>query len=99
MKKPFKMLPSRAAVLRCDGRFVIGGRAAFVWETYLLRRAAGVPGEYEIRAGDKTIWHKIVCSIEEAEAELQSYGMFGKGRVSRARKTREGRIRRGLPVG
>lgn len=100
MKTPFKMLPSRGAVLRCDGRFVISGRASFVFETYLLRRAAGVPGEYEIRAADKGVWHKLAYTVEEADAELERvYVKLGKARLALARKTRETRIRRGLPVG
>lgn len=100
MRHPFKMLPSRGAVLRCDGKFVIGGRASFVWETLVNRRAAGVPGVYEIRAAGSTTWHRVDATIEEAEAEIESWhSMFTARRLARLRKTREGRKQRGLPVG
>jgi hypothetical protein len=93
------MLPSRGAALTCDGKHVVSGRASFVWETFVLRRAAGVPGDYAIRRNAPGApWHKISASIEEAEAVLRSSRIFGKGKVERARKTRVGRERRGLPV-
>jgi hypothetical protein len=95
---PFNMLPSRPAVLRCDGTFVVGGRASFVWETFLMRRASGVPGDYEIRAEQGRPWHRIVWTIEEAEADLGSWGIFGRRRQARARRIRERRAQRGLPV-
>lgn len=97
-RHPFKMTSSRSAVLICDGKFVIGGRASFVWETYLMRRAAGVPGNCKIRASDKATWHEISHTVSEAEDELQTWGTFGAKRVKQMRKMRESRIERGLPV-
>jgi hypothetical protein len=95
---PFKMLPSRNAVLRCDGKFVISGRASFAWETYLMRRAVGVPGVHEIRSSSG-VWHRLDHTISEAEEMLGGWGMFPERRIARARKLRASRIRRGLPVG
>lgn len=97
-RPPFKMLPSRRAVLRVDGKFVVGGRASFVWETYLMRRAAGVPGDHEIRLGQNGKWHRLTWSIEEADEALGSWGIFGSRRQERARRTRAERARRGLAV-
>lgn len=100
MKPPFKMLPHRAAALVCDGKHVVSGRASFVWETFLMRRAAGVPGDYAIRRGERGApLHDVDLSIEEAEAELEQWGRFAAGRLRRARRTRAAREKRGLPVG
>lgn len=100
---PFAMKASRRATLKRDGKFVVGGRASFAWETFLQSRVAGVPGKYEIALAvphyKKTVWHEIAWTIEEAEAALAEWGVFGYRRVARMRKMREGRIRRGLPVG
>lgn len=104
---PFLIKGSRGAVLVCVrpgeevARHVVSGRATFVWETFLMRRASGVPGEYRIRGarpGRETKWHLVNLTIEEAEAELLEWGFLGPGRVKRAQQTREGRKRRGLPV-
>jgi hypothetical protein len=93
---PFKMLASRQASLKCDGKFVVAGRASFVWETFLMRRASGVPGDYEIRGPGP--WHEVGLSIEQAEALLEAWGFLAHRRVARARRIREGRTKRGLPV-
>lgn len=99
-RPPFVMKPSRHAVLTCDGKFVIAGRASFVWETFLLRRAAGVPGRYLIRSGNDKPWHLLECTVEEAEQELIAWmTMFGKRRVKQMQKMRASRGQRGLPVG
>lgn len=98
-RPPFTMRASRHAVLTCDGKFVVGGRAAFVWETFLKRRAAGVPGRYMIRSDQDKPWHLLDWTIEEGEAELAEWGMFGKRRVQQMRKMRANRGQRGLPVG
>jgi hypothetical protein len=102
-KPPFTMKPSRSAVLRCDGKFVVSGRASFVWETFLLRRAAGVPGNYEIRRNsrghkDNPPWHALNFTMEEGELALLEWGSFGPRRVTRMRKVRENRRRQGLEV-
>jgi hypothetical protein len=94
---PFQMKPSRQASLKCDGKFVVAGRASFVWETFLMRRASGVPGGYEIRGPGP--WHKVDLSIGQAEELLTTWGFLGNRRVSRAQKIRAGRAKRGLPVG
>lgn len=97
-RPPFLMKPSRIAVLRCDGIFVISGRASFVWETFLLRRASGVPGLYEISGPNAGVWHKLDWTIEEATEMLRGWGMFGVKRVSQMEKLRASRSERGLPV-
>jgi len=104
-RPPFKMLPSRQASLSCDGKFVCGGRASYVWETFLMRRIAGVPGDYVISArGTKK--HRLDWTIEEAEAEMVNdrqpnhmRKVFSERRLQRGRQTRAARERRGLPVG
>lgn len=100
-RPPFKMLPARGATLRCDGKFVVGGRASFAWETFLQRRIAGVPGRYEIRlTGPVGPWHKLDWTPEEAE-EVYRAGLpkYRSGAViARLHGTREARRRRGLPV-
>lgn len=102
-KPPFKIKPSTRAVLMCDGKFVIGGRTSFVWETFLMRRAAGVPGEYAMRGGDRgEPFHRVAATIEEAEIELalcNGLPRHGARQVERMRETRAARERRGLPVG
>ena len=100
-RPPFVMKPSRPAVLRCDGRFVVAGRASFVWETFLQRRVAGVPGEHEIRADQGKPWHRLDWTMDEAEEALTAwYGKsVGRHRVSRMLRLRESRRKRGLPVG
>ncbi len=98
-RPPFKMLPSRnGAVLRRDGKFVKAGRASFVWETFLMSRAAGVPGVYEVRLNAGP-WHRLTWTIEEAEERLAAESkMFGKNKIDRCRRTRDARARRGLEV-
>ena len=99
-KPPFKLRGNRHAVLTRDGKFVISARSPFVWETYLLSRAGGVPGEYKIRADDLKVWHTLDVTIEEAEEQLVAWSkMFGRQKVARERKRRERRAERGLPVG
>lgn len=101
-RPPFVMKASRSAVLRCDGKFVVSGRASFVWETFLLRRAAGVPGVYEISRGRQggvgAPWHTLSWTIDDAETALSSWGIFGPRRLARMRKLRASRTGRGLPV-
>lgn len=100
-RPPFQMRPSRQAVLTCDGRFIVAGRASFVWETFLMRRAAGVPGDYAIRADGPRRgrpWHRLDWTVEQAEDALSEWGIFGPGRVAQMRQMRESRERRGLPV-
>ena len=100
---PFRMSSSRGATLKRDGKFLVGGRASFCWETFLQSRVAGVPGKYEIALAvpqhRHTVWHTLEWTIEEAEYALAGWGLFGPRRVARMRKMREGRERRGLPVG
>ena len=102
-RPPFKMLPSRGAALRRDGKHVVSGRASFVWETYLLNRASGVPGEYEIRRGENgSPWHRLDWSIEDGEEALLLWGFLKAHRtqrVMRCQKRRRARAERGLPVG
>jgi hypothetical protein len=96
-RAPFKMLPSRSAVMKVNGRFHTSGRASFVWETLLMRRASGVPGDYEIRRGEiGSPWHRIELTIEEAEVLLIDWGTWR--RVKRARAFRRNREQSGLPV-
>lgn len=97
-RPPFQMKASRHASLRCDGKFVVGGRASFVWETFLLRRCAGVPGAYEIRADRDRPWHTLDWTIGDAEDALERWGRFGYRHVARMRKLRQSRINRNLPV-
>ena len=92
------MKPSTSAVLRCDGTFVISGRASFVWETFLLRRVAAIPGAYEIRGPSKK-WHKLDWTPEQATEMLLDWGFTGKKRVASMKKLRERRAARNLPVG
>jgi hypothetical protein len=94
------MLPSRQAALKCNGRFVTAGRASFVFETFLMRRAAGVPGVYEIARGERgSPWHRLDWTMEEAEAALASgWKLSGARRVRQAHTTREARRQQGLPV-
>jgi hypothetical protein len=98
-RSPFLMKASITAVLRCDGKFVVGGRASFVWETFLQRRVAGIPGLYEVTKGRGYPWHRLDWTMDEAEEALLAWGMFGKRRVKRMLTMRAGRARRGLPVG
>lgn len=103
-KAPFQMKPSAGAKLMCDGKLVISGRASFVWETYLLRRVAGVPGHYAIRLDNRAnaAWHVLNFRMREAEEALRSWSKlpgYAERRISMARKTREARGSRGLPVG
>jgi hypothetical protein len=98
-RPPFLMKTSRHAVLRCDGRFIVGGRASFVWETFLERRVAGVPGAHEIRRdGNENPWHRLDWTIEEATEALLHWGSFGPRRVKRLEKSRASRAARGLEV-
>lgn len=97
-RPPFLMRASRGATLRRDGKFLVGGRASFVWETFLKSRAAGVPGDYEIRASDRQPWHRLDWTIEEAEEMLATWGMFGAKRVKQMQAFRARRVDRGLPV-
>lgn len=106
-RTPFKMSTSRSATLRCDGKFIVSGRASFVWETFLMRRAAGVPGRHEIRAelGEPRSglrsrpWHKLEWTMEEAEQGLADWFGPRSGKyVARARRIRAGRGRQGLMV-
>ena len=98
-RPPFAMKSSRGAVLTCNGKFVVGGRASFAWETFLQRRAAGVPGNYAIRRGEKGApWHRLEWTILEAEEALGKWGRFGYRRVSQMRRMRAARAKRGLPV-
>lgn len=98
-RPPFEMRASRYATLLRDGRFILGGRASFVWESFLQSRVAGVPGVYEIRSDRGKPWHRLDWTIEEAEEALAAWGIFGAGRVKRMKTMRAGRARRGLPVG
>jgi hypothetical protein len=99
-RMPFKMIPSRSATLMRDGKFVVGGRASFVWECFLKNRAAGVSGNYIIRSDRNHPWHRLDWTIEEAEIALMEWSkMFGRKNVERARVTRKARAERGLPVG
>lgn len=94
------MRAARGAVLTCNGKFVVSGRASFVWETYLMRRVAGVPGDYAIRmhVPRDAPWHRLSWTMEEAEEYLREWGTFGSRRVRNALVTRAGRERRGLRV-
>lgn len=101
IRPPFKMLPSHGAVLRRDGKFVVGGRASFAWETYVQCRAAGVPGAYEIRRSwpNPGPWHQLRHTVEQAEQTIiESKAMSAPGQLRRARATRERRRVRGLEV-
>jgi hypothetical protein len=100
-RPPFVMKPSRSAALTCDGKFVVAGRASFVWETFLHRRVSGVPGEYAIRADQGKPWHRLDWTMNEAEEALRDWYAKGVGRhrVPRMLKLRESRRQRGLPVG
>ena len=100
-KPPFLMTSHQRAVLICDGRFVIAGKRSFVWETFLMRRTAGVPGVYAIRDGNNSSpWHQLNWSIEQAEADLGEFlGRWTQNRLAMAIRTREYRAARGLPVG
>jgi hypothetical protein len=100
-RPPFKMLPSRPATLTCDGRHVVSGRASFVFETFLMRRASGVPGDYLIRRShgrEATPWHRLDWTMDEATDALATYGFLGASRVRRAMQTRANREAQGLPV-
>lgn len=99
-RAPFKMTSARHATLMCDGKFISGGRASFVWQTFLQRRAAGVPGVYEIshRVSGKERRHRVDYTIEQAEQELAGWGVFGRRHVALMRKMRASRKERGLPV-
>ncbi len=98
-RPPFTMAASRHATLRCDGKCIVSSRASFVWETFLMRRAAGVPGLYEIRSDRDKPWHRLDWTIDEGVEALGEWGMFGKHRVVRTESTRQARLARGLPVG
>ena len=91
--------PSRRATLMRDGKFLVGGRASFVWADYIQARAAGIPGRYEIRSDTSTVWHQLDWTIEEAEQALRLWGMFGPKRLRQMRDLRGRREQRGLPVG
>lgn len=99
-RPPFQMKASRRATLKRDGKFVVGGRASFCWETFLMSRIAGVPGCYEIRLDRKdSPWHQLDWSMDEAEQFFRSVGgLASRTRPNAALITRANRQRRGLPV-
>lgn len=100
VRMPFKMLPSRRASYRRDGKHIVSGRASFVWQNVLEARVAGIPGVHEVKADTGTRWHRIDLSIEEAEeAYLAWRTLHREAAISRLRRTRAARERRGLPVG
>lgn len=98
IRPPIRMTTHERADLRCDGKWLQSARASFVWETFLLRRAAGIPGDHEIRRGRSGRWYLVSCTIEEAEEALAASKLFGQAKVLRSRRIRQRRIERGLPV-
>jgi hypothetical protein len=97
------MLANRQASLTCNGKFIVAGRAHFVWETFLMRRIAGVPGVYEIGANGLKR-HRLDWTIQEAEEVMLNIGttrtgtFFAARKLARGRRTRAERERRGLEV-
>lgn len=87
-RPPFKILPSVGGVYRRDGKFIVGGRLSFAWETLVMAIASGVEGTHEIRRNNGP-WYEITMTVEEAEAALNPRGnFFGERRVARARAFR-----------
>lgn len=92
---PVKMKRTRHAVLRCNGKEIASGRASHVWEIYLQRRVAGIPGAYEIRVGRYGAqWYRLYISIEDAEVAFLDWGMCSESRVARLRRIKECRLHR-----
>lgn len=87
-RPPFLILPSKGGVYRRNGRFVVGGRLSFCWETLVMAIACDVQGPHEIRREDGP-WYPIEMTIEQAEQALNPNGnFFGERRVRRARNFR-----------
>lgn len=87
-RPPFQILPSKGGVYRRNGRFIVGGRLSFCWETLVMAIACGVEGPHEIRR-ERGPFYTIEMTVAEAEQALNPNGdYFGERRISRARNFR-----------